>query len=1171
MNNKIKGLLALALSVLIGHAWAAEASLDTDVSKAIRQALDVSDGKSVSIAMRLSFKEAAANLETDATFASLTIDTIGDVANIKNQGYGAHLHAYSANHGIGGNVGNGGSGTWFENREPVGIGSHVVVFVVSPEGSDEGKVTLTSYADGKILKRDTQSTFANYIPTEGKVYFNTAINDTLWTYESVTYFEKALTAEEVKNISLFMGRGETISLNFASGKPNGSVADGTVSGLVSAKGWMNLAGARGSGETVTICDGESLISEFPVAYSFESATTWEWNAGTENNCNYINGYLDDGSHNGVNGPTINVSKIPFSQYSIIVYTATDTGNGAFRPVSINGISYKGSSELTSVGYVVSSTDNWGASQTTSVVYGTNALRVDGLSGNLTVQGGGKSGNNRGCIAAIQIVNTGVIFDANGQQSIDWSENEAPKTSELPELLKYDVELTLSDGATLVVDSVDAIKDLHKIYIKSSGSVTVQVTDITVGSTELGLVFDTQNVEGGVTYTYDYTEQLGYTKDGVTYPLIFRGTTDANWATLSNWYIGTRTQGETTYWIPYTGMVVPGVPNSNEWRATLVDGELMAVAAGEDGYKTVTLPIHYEGWGSEITVCNGVHLKIKHMNKNQTNGESGPGYWRIDDTSKITILSYGNGSGGGEKHFYVNAPNGVVLSEGTTCGMSDVRFYFDGDGSVSYATFNNAQTIAGLELDIGDSQVISKTTISRKLFGFTSGNATFNFAQNAVTTSVEGVGANYAEELSNVGDYNFEQKEDGYYVNYVAYAPAAKIGDVEYATLQAAVDEAETGAEVIIIADIVTDGPITVNKAVTINLGERTITATNDTKGNGVFYVVAGGDLTLEGEGTVNALGQNAWCMAVWARDGGKVTINGGTYTNVGATSEEDGAHFDLIYVRNGGSVEINGGTFICETPRWTLNSRNDEPGTFVVKGGKFYDFNPASVDTDDNVTTWCAEGYEATEGEEGYWTVVEKPAIQLTIDLGDGVSSVDYTIAGNKTTITEDTTIDIPESGTVVSFAVVAADGYFAPTVADVTVTETTTVTIAGVAFSAVESADEAITDANRNVVYAWAKNKGKSQSEISVAKYIYADYLFNFTDFSEFAPTIEIFEISLNPLVIKAKVTVNGVTKIDDLSVTGLNGTLKYKAAATLEALETAEPKTTLEETDRFFKIVVE
>jgi hypothetical protein len=408
---------------------------------------------------------------------------------------------------------------------------------------------------------------------------------------------------------------------------------------------------------------------------------------------------------------------------------------------------------------------------------------------------------------------------------------------------------------------------------------------------------------------------------------------------------------------------------------------------------------------------------------------------------------------------------------------------------------------------------------------------------------------------------------------------AELNGVEYRTLDDAIVEADDENDVIkIVEDFKTSSAIVVEgKSVTIDLNGKTIKA-NDTAattdGNGVFWVKKDGVLTLEDSseaktGTVDGNGGNAYKMAIWA-DGGQVVIKGGNYVN-----ENDGTdnQYDLIYVKNGGSVEINGGTFKCQTPRWTLNSNNTNKGMFVVTVGKFYQYNPTDFDTDEDVTTWCTEDYVATKGDDDYFTVVEKPTIRLTTDLGDGVSSVDYTINGITDTIPEDTTIDIAESGVIVSFTVTVNGNYFAPTVADVTVMESTTVTIDGVAFSDVKSDDAAITDANRNAVYAWAKNKGKSQSEISAAKYIYADYLFNFTEFSTAEPTIEITEFTADPLVIKAKVTVDGVTKIEDLSATdlNLNGTLKYKAAATLEAIETATPKEKLEVTDRFFKIVVE
>ena len=207
--------------------------------------------------------------------------------------------------------------------------------------------------------------------------------------------------------------------------------------------------------------------------------------------------------------------------------------------------------------------------------------------------------------------------------------------------------------------------------------------------------------------------------------------------------------------------------------------------------------------------------------------------------------------------------------------------------------------------------------------------------------------------------------------YSLVATVASVGGVEYASLQEAVDAADAGAEITVVDDIVTDGPVTVNKQVTINLNGKTITATDDKSGDGVFYVVANGDLTLKGDGTVNALGPNDYCMAIWA-DGGKVTINGGTYTNEGAKDDgPDGTHFDLIYAKNGGSVEINGGTFKCQTPNWTLNSHDTAKGTIVVKGGTFYLFNPSDCTTEGAGTNWCADGYVAEFNNEGYYVVAK--------------------------------------------------------------------------------------------------------------------------------------------------------------------------------------------------------
>ena len=233
--------------------------------------------------------------------------------------------------------------------------------------------------------------------------------------------------------------------------------------------------------------------------------------------------------------------------------------------------------------------------------------------------------------------------------------------------------------------------------------------------------------------------------------------------------------------------------------------------------------------------------------------------------------------------------------------------------------------------------------------------------------------------------------------------AASIGTTEYATLGAAVEAATSGATITVLNDCTADTACVIaNKTLTIDLNGKTVKA-NDTDaatdGNGVFWVQASGVLTLEDSsedksGTVDGNGGNGYKMAIWA-DGGKVVINAGNYVN-----DNDGTHnqYDLIYAKNGGEIVINGGTFKCATPRWTLNSHNTNTGTFVVTGGKFYQYNPTDFDTDEAVTTWCDAKYRAeADGDwyvikEGY-TVTEESAATVTADTeAEALAQVDFSV-----------------------------------------------------------------------------------------------------------------------------------------------------------------------------------
>lgn len=194
-------------------------------------------------------------------------------------------------------------------------------------------------------------------------------------------------------------------------------------------------------------------------------------------------------------------------------------------------------------------------------------------------------------------------------------------------------------------------------------------------------------------------------------------------------------------------------------------------------------------------------------------------------------------------------------------------------------------------------------------------------------------------------------------------------NVSIKTLEALIEAIATGGRIEIAASI--DAPtgfvITADTTI-VNNGK--ITIKEDTVGDGVF-TVTNGTLTLNGKGTINGLGKNNWSMAVWAKENGKVIINNGYFTNVGAESAEDSEHFDLIYASGNAQIEINGGEFKCETPKWTLNIKDKDRTTasIIVKGGKFHGFNPADCEVEGPNTNFVAPGYKVVE-EDGIFIVM---------------------------------------------------------------------------------------------------------------------------------------------------------------------------------------------------------
>ena len=174
----------------------------------------------------------------------------------------------------------------------------------------------------------------------------------------------------------------------------------------------------------------------------------------------------------------------------------------------------------------------------------------------------------------------------------------------------------------------------------------------------------------------------------------------------------------------------------------------------------------------------------------------------------------------------------------------------------------------------------------------------------------------------------------------------------------------TGGEATLAADIVLDESVAIKsgKEVVLNLNGKTVKNNSNSSAFNVY-----GSLVINGEGTVDG-GEGGDNVAVWSMPGGKLTINGGTYT-VGA--DANGLGNSTIYT-TGGDVVINGGTFSTAAKYrdsyWTINKQNGSTGKVEIYGGTFPGFDPAHPNTDDE-TTYVADGYVSVE-KDGVWTVL---------------------------------------------------------------------------------------------------------------------------------------------------------------------------------------------------------
>ena len=202
-----------------------------------------------------------------------------------------------------------------------------------------------------------------------------------------------------------------------------------------------------------------------------------------------------------------------------------------------------------------------------------------------------------------------------------------------------------------------------------------------------------------------------------------------------------------------------------------------------------------------------------------------------------------------------------------------------------------------------------------------------------------------------------------------------------------------------------------SEKITLDLAGKTLRLTSSSNSS-IFYAMAvsGGDLTINGEGTIDASQAGAYALTVcnnrFAGSSSTLTINGGTY--IGAIS--------VIQLGSSGSASdnkvaatctINGGFFeavpmeaseenLSGMPSdWLTSGRTEAEwlsryllncldglykagnAKFIVKGGTFVNYDPSKVYSEPNsngTVSWVAEGYTVVSEKQSngdiWYTVV---------------------------------------------------------------------------------------------------------------------------------------------------------------------------------------------------------
>lgn len=226
---------------------------------------------------------------------------------------------------------------------------------------------------------------------------------------------------------------------------------------------------------------------------------------------------------------------------------------------------------------------------------------------------------------------------------------------------------------------------------------------------------------------------------------------------------------------------------------------------------------------------------------------------------------------------------------------------------------------------------------------------------------------------------------------------AKVGNADYATLEAAVDSVtDTDNTITLLTDVIQNTSLSISKSLTLNLNGHKIYNTvdiwHDSTGDddpnivSLISIDGGASVTITGNGTIDAKENDCYTINVV---NGELTIENGTFYG----------NISVVQVQKG-KLTVKDGTFDLHqkwegTNKYLLNCIDVEfasgAAAVAIYGGTFVDFDPnvspEKKDENGNVPSFAAPGVGIEKKDDGTFSAASGMVAQILDASGNSVKA----------------------------------------------------------------------------------------------------------------------------------------------------------------------------------------